>query len=46
MDMLDDAICACPDALWTASMYENADDPRFGQFGYVATHMLMWLDLL
>jgi hypothetical protein len=45
IDMLDDAVRACPDALWTSAVYDDEDDPRYGQFWYVATHTLVWLDL-
>jgi hypothetical protein len=45
IDMLDDAISACPDNLWTASLWEDQDDPRYGQFWNVAYHTLFWLDL-
>ena len=43
--MLDDAISTCPDRLWTAVLWHDQDDPRYGQFWYVAFHTLSWLDL-
>jgi SAM-dependent methyltransferase len=45
IDMLNDAIGLCPDQLWTAVMWKNTDDARYGQFWYVAYHALFWLDL-
>lgn len=43
--MLDDAICLCPDSLWTTIVWEDADDARYGQFWFVAYHTVFWLDL-
>lgn len=45
IDMLDDAITACPDVLWTAVLWEDQDEPRYGQFWFIAYHTLFWLDL-
>jgi hypothetical protein len=45
IDMLDDAISLCPDQLWTAILWDDQDDPRYGQFWFVAYHTLFWLDL-
>lgn len=45
IDMLDEAISLCPDDLWTAVMWQDEDDPQYGQFWYVAYHTLSWLDL-
>lgn len=45
IDMLDDAISLCPDRLWTAVVWEDEDDPAYGQFWFVAYHTLSWLDL-
>jgi hypothetical protein len=45
IDMLGDAISACPERLWTAVLYSDPDEPRYGQFWYVAYHTLVWLDL-
>lgn len=45
IDTLDDAIVACPDQLWTAVLWKDEEDTRYGQFWYIATHTLMWLDL-
>jgi hypothetical protein len=45
IDMLDDSIQACPDPLWTAVLWDDEEDPRYGQFWYAAYHTLFWLDL-
>lgn len=45
IDMLNDAINLCPDALWTAVLWKDPDDARYGQFWYLAYHTLSWLDL-
>ncbi|MCU0495319.1 MAG: DinB family protein [Chloroflexaceae bacterium] len=45
IDMLDDTIRLCPDRLWTATVYKDPDDERYGQFWFIAYHTLRWLDL-
>lgn len=45
LDMLDDAIRLCPDSLWTAALWADEDDPRYGQFWFISYHTLFWLDL-
>lgn len=45
IDTLDSAISLCPDALWTAALWQDPDDARYGQFWYVAYHTLSWTDL-
>lgn len=45
IDMLDEAISACPEQLWTAEVWEDEDGPAYGQFWFVAYHTLSWLDL-
>ena len=45
IDTLDDAIGLCPDHLWTAVVWQDDEDARFGQFWFVAYHTLFWLDL-
>lgn len=45
IDMLDDAIGLCPDHLWTAVVWQDDEDARFGQFWFVAYHTVFWLDL-
>ena len=45
IDMLDDAMRACPDALWRASLWTNpAESQGFAEFWYLASHALFWLD--
>ncbi len=46
MNMLGNSISACPDELWTASMWNDpAAPPGFSEFWYVTYHSLFWLDL-
>ena len=45
LDTLHDAIKLCPDELWTMSLWDDSDDPRYGQFWFVAYHTLFWTDL-
>lgn len=45
IDMLDDGISLCPDHLWTAVLWKDTEDVRYGQFWFVAYHTLFWLDL-
>lgn len=45
IDTLDEAIIACPDSLWSAVLWDDADDVRYGQFWFIAYHTLSWLDL-
>ena len=45
IDMLDNALRACPDELWQARLYnERSVQPEFAEFWYVAYHTLFWLD--
>jgi hypothetical protein len=45
IDTRADAIKACPDSLWMANLWDDADDPRYGQFWHLAYHTLSWLNL-
>lgn len=45
IDTLKDAIELCPDHLWTAVLWDDPDDVRYGEFWFVAYHTLFWLDL-
>lgn len=45
IDTLDAAINTCPDSLWTATLWDDTEDARYGQFWYIAYHTLSWLDL-
>jgi hypothetical protein len=46
--MLENALLACPDSLWTERLWiipQQSDFPtQFGEFWYVAFHALIWLD--
>jgi hypothetical protein len=49
VDMLDNALLACPDDLWRRRVWippaEFALPSEFAEFWYVAYHALFWLDL-
>ena len=45
IDTLSDAIELCPDPLWTAVVWQDDEDARYGQFWFVAYHTVFWLDL-
>jgi hypothetical protein len=45
VDTLDDAINLCPDRLWSAVVWDDSEDARYGQFWFLAYHSLFWLDL-
>jgi hypothetical protein len=45
IDTLDDALTLCPDRLWSAALWSDSEDARYGQFWYIAYHTLSWLDL-
>ena len=49
IDTLDNALEACPDALWTQRLWRTPPPPwfppRFAEFWYVTFHALTWLDL-
>lgn len=45
IDMLDNALCACPDHLWRERLWNNRSErPEYAQFWYIAYHTLFWLD--
>lgn len=45
IDMLENALHACPDALWHDSLWNDRSmRPEFSAFWYVAFHSLFWLD--
>ncbi|MEM7114648.1 MAG: DinB family protein [Chloroflexota bacterium] len=45
IDMLDNALGACPERLWQARIHNEALlQPQFAEFWYVAYHALFWLD--
>jgi hypothetical protein len=45
IDTLADMIDLCPEPLWTAFVYKDEEDERFGQFWFVAYHAVFWLDM-
>ena len=49
IDMLDNALVACPDALWRQRLWRDPPDqtlpPGLAEFWYLAYHALFWLDL-
>jgi hypothetical protein len=45
IDTLEDALNLCPDSLWTVALWNDDEDPRYGQFWYIAYHTLSWTDL-
>lgn len=45
IQMLENAIRACPDELWREHLHsESSPQPEFAEFWYVAYHTLFWLD--
>lgn len=45
IDMLDNALRACPDRLWRDRLWNHQSErPEFAQFWYIAYHTLFWLD--
>jgi hypothetical protein len=45
IDMLYNALQACPDELWRERLYnERSVQPEFAEFWYVGYHALFWLD--
>jgi len=45
IDMLDNALRACPDQLWRDRLWNNPSErPEYSQFWYIAYHALFWLD--
>jgi DinB superfamily len=49
IDMLDNALVACPDSLWRQRLWRDPSDhplpPGLSEFWYLAYHALFWLDL-
>jgi uncharacterized damage-inducible protein DinB len=53
IDMLENALVACPASLWQARVWSERPDhplpswfpPEFSQFWHIAYHTLFWLDL-
>lgn len=49
IDTLEQAVVACPDALWTERLWPETPPPyfpaQFAEFWFVSYHTLVWLDL-
>lgn len=45
INMLENALLACPDALWQEHLWIDAEGPDYGTFGKITYHTLCWLDL-
>lgn len=48
IDMLENALGACPTSLWHERLWSDPPDnpqPPFGEFWFIAYHTLYWLDL-
>ena len=49
IDMLENALVACPTPLWTQRLWRDPPPPefppQFAEFWYVTFHALVWLDL-
>jgi hypothetical protein len=44
LDMLDNALHACPDAHWEDAVWPEPEDPVFSQYWYIIYHTLYWTD--
>ena len=45
IDMLENALQACPEELWQVRLWDDAELPRAAEFWYLVYHTLFWLDL-
>src|SRR5437764_1740143 len=45
IDMLENALLACPSTLWNGRLWSDQKDPEFAKFWYITYHTLFWLDL-
>jgi len=49
IDMLENALVACPDSLWQKRLWRTPPPPefplQFAEFWYITYHALVWLDL-
>ena len=49
IDMLENALIACPDSLWKERLWHVVPDqsfpPKFAEFWYLVYHTLFWLDV-
>lgn len=45
IDMLGNAVAACPDDLWRVRLWDDPELPASSEFWYIVYHTLFWLDL-
>lgn len=45
IDMLGNAVRACPDELWRVRLWDDPELPESAEFWYIVYHSLFWLDL-
>jgi hypothetical protein len=45
IDMLENALLACPSTLWHGRLWSDHSDPEYPAFWYITYHTLFWLDL-
>lgn len=45
MDMLGNAVAACPDGLWQVRLWDDVEVPGASEFWYIVYHTLFWVDL-
>jgi hypothetical protein len=44
IDMLENALQACPDELWRERVWDDTEEVQYGEFWFVVYHTLVWLD--
>jgi hypothetical protein len=45
IDMLENALVACPETLWQGHLWIDSLGPEYGTFWDITYHTLYWLDL-
>ena len=45
IDMLENAVLACPSAHWNERLWSDQEQPDYPTFWYLTYHTLFWLDL-
>jgi uncharacterized damage-inducible protein DinB len=45
IDMLENALLACPSTLWNGRLWRDHSDPEYATFWSITYHTLFWLDL-
>jgi hypothetical protein len=45
IDMLENALLACPDSLWRERLWSDPEAPAYPTFWSLTHHTLFWLDL-